>query len=122
MGLMYAMLRLSNPKLPNIQPVEAEALADTGAVCLCIPEHVRFQLQLDELEKREVVLGDGSRKFVPYVGPVELRFKNRGGFFGALVLGDEVLLGAIPMEDLDLILLPKGRRVDVNPENPNFAC
>lgn len=122
MGLMHAMLRLSNPKNGLIQPVEAEAMADTGAVCLCIPEHVRVQLQLEELEKREVVLGDGSRRSVAYVGPVELRFKNRGGYFGALVLGDEVLLGAIPMEDMDLILLPKERRGDVNPENPNFAC
>ena len=97
-------------------------MVDTGAVCLCIPEHVRVQLQLEELEKREVVMGDGSRRSVPYVGPVELRFKNRGGYFGALVLGDEVLLGAIPMEDMDLVLLPKDRRVDMNPASPNFAC
>ncbi|HVX86876.1 MAG TPA: clan AA aspartic protease [Phycisphaerae bacterium] len=122
MGLTYAMLKLSNPRLSQIQPIEVEALADTGAVCLIVPEHIRMQLQLEELEKREVVIGDGSRRLVPYVGPVELRFKNRGGFFGALVMGDEVLLGAIPMEDLDLVVLPKDRRVDVNPASPNFAC
>ncbi len=34
----------------------------------------------------------------------------------------EVLLGAIPMEDMDLIVIPKDRRVEVNPENPNFAA
>jgi clan AA aspartic protease len=122
MGLIHAMLTISNPRLPTIQPVEVEAMVDTGAVCLCIPEHVRLQLRLEELEKREIVLADGTRRSVPYVGPVELRFKNRGGFFGALVMGDEVLLGAIPMEDMDLIVLPKERRVDVNPANPNFAC
>jgi clan AA aspartic protease len=122
MGLIHAMLRLSNPRLPTIQPIDEEATADTGAVCLCIPEHVRLQLRLEELEKREIVLADGTRKSVPYVGPVELRFKNRGGYFGALVMGGEVLLGAIPMEDMDLILPPKERRVDINPENPNFAC
>ena len=32
-----------------------------------------------------------------------------------MVLGDEVLLGAIPMEDMDLVLQP----LSVNPENPN---
>jgi clan AA aspartic protease len=122
MGLIYTMLKLTNPRLAHIQPVEVEALADTGAVCLIIPEQVRMQLQLEELEKREVVIGDGSRRLVPYVGPVELRFKNRAGFFGALVLGDEVLLGAIPMEDLDLVLIPKDRRVDINPAHPNVAC
>ena len=68
-----------------------------------------------------MTLADGSKKSVPYVGPVELRFKNRVGFAGALVLGDEVLLGAIPMEDMDLIVIPRTRTVDVNPASPNVA-
>ncbi len=37
-------------------------------------------------------------------------------------MGDEVLLGAIPMEELDLIVLPQPRLVDVDPLNPNFAA
>jgi hypothetical protein len=52
---------------------------------------------------------------------VELHFKDRIGFTGALVLGDEVLLGAIPMEDMDLVVIPKTRTVDVNPASPNVA-
>ena len=51
---------------------------------------------------------DRSR-LVPYVGPVEIRFKNRVGLTGALVLGDQVLIGAIPMEDMDLIVIPSTR-------------
>ena len=122
MGLIYAMLTLTNPKRPDVQPVQAEAMADTGSVYLVIPEHIRSELQLEELEKREVTLADGSRRQLAYVGPVQLHFKNRGGYFGALVMGDEILLGAIPMEDMDLVLLPKQRLVDVNPANPNIAC
>ncbi len=53
--------------------------------------------------------------------PVELHFKNRTGFAGALVLGDQVLLGAIPMEDMDLVVIPRTRTVDINPQSPNFA-
>jgi clan AA aspartic protease len=121
MGLIYAMLKLMNPKRLEIVPMEVEALVDSGAVCLVIPEHVQIQLQLEELEKRQVTLADGIKKLVPYVGPIELRFKNRGGYFGALVMGDEVLLGAIPMEDMDLILIPRERKADINPQNPNFA-
>jgi hypothetical protein len=37
-------------------------------------------------------------------------------------MGDEVLLGAIPMEDMDLVVLPQQRMVDINPLNPNFAA
>lgn len=46
---------------------------------------------------------------------------GRIGFAGALVLGTQVLLGAIPMEDMDLIVIPKTRTVDVDPDSPNIA-
>ena len=121
MGLVNGKLVLSNPKLPDLDPVDVDALVDSGATHLCIPEHVQLQLQLDEIDSKEVTLADGSKKLVPYVGPIELRFKNRVGFAGALVMGDQVLLGAIPMEDMDLIIIPKTRTLDINPNSPNFA-
>ena len=121
MGLVNARITLRNAKKPKLKPVEAVALADSGAVHLCIPERIRFQLQLDEQDRKEVTLADGSKRLVPYVGPLELRFKNRVGFVGALVMGAQVLLGAIPMEDMDLVILPKDRRLDINPDNPNIA-
>ena len=114
-------MTLANPKRPDIEPLKAEALVDTGSVYLVIPEHVRLQLQLDEQGQKEVELADGSHRLIPYVGPIEARFKNRVAYVGAIVMGDEVLLGAIPMEDMDLVLLPKGRSADVNPQSPNIA-
>ena len=35
--------------------------------------------------------------------------------------GDEILLGAVPMEDMDLVIIPLTRIVDVNPWSPNIA-
>ena len=121
MGLVNGHLILKNPRLPELEGMEVSALVDTGAVHLCIPEHVRIQLRLEPIEDEEVTLADGSKRFVPYVGPIEIKFKNRTGFAGALVLGQQVLLGAIPMEDMDLIVIPKTRTVDVNPDSPNIA-
>jgi clan AA aspartic protease len=121
MGIVTAKLRLSNPRNPSRAPIEVSALADTGSVFLCIPQHVCLQLGLDVLQEREVKLADGSCVSVPYVGPVLVQFKNRTGVMGALVLGDEVLLGAIPMEDMDLVVNPCDRTVDVNPASPNIA-
>ena len=121
MGLINVMLSLSNPKRQDIEPVKAQALVDIGSTYLVVPDHVRVQLQLEELGQKEVELADGSHRMIPYVGPVELHFKNRAAYVGAVVMGDEVLLGAIPMEDMDLILLPQQRRADINPDNPNFA-
>ena len=121
MGLVAAKITLENPKDQTLEPIEVEALADSEAVHLCIPEHLKIQLKLEEIDKKEVTLADGSKKLVPYVGPIQLRFKNRVGFTGALVMGDQVLIGAIPMEDLDLVILPKERVLDVNPASPNIG-
>lgn len=121
MGLAYARVRLDNPRRPDLAPIEVEALADTGAVHLCIPEHVAMQLQLDEHEKREVTLADGSRRLVSYVGPITVSFANRRCFTGAMVLGDAPLLGTIPMEDMDLVVLPNTQQIGVNPMSPNIA-
>ena len=121
MGLVNGKVLLKNPRLPELAPVDVVALADSGAVHLCIPEHIQIQLKLEAIDNKEVTLADGSKKLVPYVGPIELRFKNRVGFAGALVIGDQVLLGAIPMEDMDLIIIPKTRTLDLNPDSPNIA-
>ena len=121
MGLPNGTLLLKNPRLPDLAPVEVVALADSGSLHLCIPDHIRIQLALEAIDHKEVTLADGSKKLVPYVGPVELRFKNRVGFAGALVLGDQVLVGAIPMEDMDLVIIPRTRTLDVNPDSPNIA-
>ena len=112
---------MKNPRLPELDPVPVEALVDSGATHLCIPEHVQLQLQLEEIDSKEVTLADGAKRLVPYVGPIELHFKNRVGFAGAFVMGDQVLLGAIPMEDMDLVIIPKTRTLDINPNSPNFA-
>src|SRR6267378_1311020 len=121
MGFVNGKVLLKNPRLPELAPVDVVALADSCAVHLCIPEHVQIQLKLEAIANKEVTLADGSNKLVPYVGPIELRFKNRVGFAGALVMGDQVLLGAIPMEDMDLVIIPKTHTLDINPNSPNFA-
>jgi len=115
------MIALRNPRFrryPELAPVSVEALADTGAVHTCIPEHITIQLRLEKYDVKEATIADGSKRLLPYVGPLEMRFKNRVGLGGALVIGDQVLLGAISMEDMDLVVSPKDRTIDVNPANP----
>jgi len=121
MGLSSCALTLRNPCPPDHQSVEVEALADTGSVYLIIPEHIRLQLDLEELQEKDVTLADGSRHTFSYVGPIETRFKNRAAYVGAIVMGDQVLFGAIPVEDMDLVVIPQDRRVDVNPLSPDIA-
>ena len=120
MGLTRTTIELRNPLRPELAPLQVPALADTGAAYLCLPQHVASELGFAELERRDVTLADGSRRLVPYAGPVEVRFGNRRCFVGAMLMGDEVLLGAIPMEDLDLVVQPLTRTVTVNPASPEM--
>ena len=119
MGHIYAALELSNPRDPKVHPVGVKALADTGALMLCIPEHVALQLKLEKDSDREVTVADGRKQMVPYVGPIKVKFQERHCYVGALVLGDEVLLGAVPMEDMDLVLSPARQTIGVDPSSPN---
>jgi len=120
MGIIMATVELSNPRQPQLHPLETSALVDTGAMTICIPEHVATQLQLPEIEKREVTTADERSHVVPYVGPIQIRFQNRTCFTGALVIGETVLLGAVPMEDMDLVISPSQQTIVVNPKSPNM--
>ena len=120
MGLVHAEIELFNPSADELKPITVTALVDNGSAWLVVPQHVANQLNLLVLEQREVTLADGAKKVVDYAGPVRLRFDNRNALTGALVMGDEVLLGAIPMEDMDLIIHPLRRLLIANPKNPNI--
>jgi len=91
---------------------------------LCIPEHLALQLKLETESEREVSVADGRNKKVP--SPMSGRsgwivdFGNRFCYVGALVLGDEVLLGAVPMEDMNLVVSPSRREITPDPASPNI--
>lgn len=131
MGLVYAKVELINGddlalhrrgylKETEIRQMEAEFLVDTGAYMLTINNTIREQLGLLTLETRPAELANGDVIQCDIVGPLELRFANRRSTQCAMVLpGDcEPLFGAIPMEDMDLVVEPRTRRLLVNPEHP----
>ena len=121
MGTVYANIELSNLLRSDLTPVNIEAPVDSGAINLCIPEIVQRELGLEIVRKRVVQMTDGSLVECGVVEPVSVRFENRRTTTTALVIGDEVLLGAIPMQDMDVLIDPRNERLIVPPERPNFA-
>lgn len=107
----------------KIKQVRVSALVDSGAYMLCINENVRAQLDLPLIEKQFSRLADETLLELDVVGPVEIRFENRSTTVRAIVLpgNSEVLLGAIPMEDMDVLIDPKRQKLVVNPEHPYVA-
>lgn len=87
---------------------------------MVIPEHIKIQLGVEQVEQREVELADGKIHLSEVVGPIEIRFANRRAISNAFVMGNEVLLGAIPMEKLDVVINMLDQILIVNPENPTM--
>lgn len=119
MGTAYADIELSNPRRTEVPTVRVRALADTGSLMMCLPEAVARDLQLEVESVRSVTVADGRRIEVPYAGPIRVRFGERTCFVGAFVMGDQALLGAIPMEDMDLVVSPSRRAVMPHPSGPD---
>lgn len=134
MGLTYAEIELISSddlalrrrgylKDEEVRRAKVSALADSGAYMLAVNEHLKAQLGLPVLGEQEAELADGSHVMLEIVGPVDIRFANRETTVRAMVLpGDaEVLLGSIPMEDMDVLIDPKRQELVVNPANPYVA-
>jgi clan AA aspartic protease len=121
-GIIKTDIIISNVNDAKLQPMQINALVDTGSLHLCIPANVATQLKLKVFEQRQVTLASGEIRLVDYVGPILLKWENRQCLVGALVLGDMPLLGAIPMEDMDLVIHPAQLKIIANPAHPNIAA
>ena len=133
MGLVEVQVELVNSDdlalcargyLPHegVRRVTVSALVDTGACMLAVNEDVRSRLDLKKIDEKEAVLADGSKRKLDVVGPVDVRFENRATTVRAMVLpGDtQILLGAIPLEDMDVVVDSRQQRLIVNPESPSI--
>ena len=132
MGYVYAEIELTNEEhvvlhrhgmLPEneVKKVKCRALVDSGAWDLVINEEVQRQLNLPIIERRPVKMADETLMELDVVGPIEVRFEHKRTIVDAVILPgtSEVLLGAYPMEGLDVMIDPKGERLLVNPRWPN---
>ena len=122
MGIIRQHIRLANIAKPELEEIDALALVDTGSLELCVPQTVANQLRLPVMQEREVTLASGERRLVPYVGGVRIEVFGRMTTVSANVLGDEVLLGAIPMEAMDLVIHPASLTIGPNPAHPNIPA
>ena len=100
----------------EIRQITVQALVDTGAGTVVINEEIRAKLGLDITGSRPGTLADGAKYSYNLAGPVEVVWKDRFTTCDAIVLpnANEVLLGAIPLEGMDLTINPKRELVGVH--------
>jgi hypothetical protein len=134
MGLVYAAIELINTDdlemarryiigEEEVRRYSLTMLADSGAYMMAINESIQSQMEFSFVEKRKAQMADGSVVEYDVVGPIMVKFANRKAVCNAFVLpGDsEPLLGAIPMEEMDVLIHPLRQELIVNPEHPYYA-
>ena len=97
----------------NIRRVTTQALPDTGAWTLVINEDLRQKLGLAIVDTVGSSLADGSSAEYGLTEPVEIRWKDRRTSQEAVVIpaAGEILLGALPLEGMDLYVDPVNQRL-----------
>jgi hypothetical protein len=134
MGVVYADIELINAVdlsmarqnligTDEIRRMTLSMMVDSGAYMMAINETIQSILEFPFIEKRTVQLASGQVVEYDVVGPIDVRFANRRAVCSAFVLpgNTESLLGAIPMEEMDVLIHPKRQELVVNPEHPYYA-
>jgi predicted aspartyl protease len=95
-------------KESEIRAMKVQAMPDTGAWTLVINEEVCQQLGLAIKGETSSTLADGTAAQYDIPAPVKPQWKARSTGLPSVVIPDakEVLLGALPLEALDLIVDP----------------
>ena len=118
-GIVYANITLTNPYLKK--SVSVRTMVDTGTTHMIVPARIARELgfDLEETSTYSLTVADTRRVRVPRIQPVEIRFDDRTYVTEAAVLGDECLMGVIPLEAMDLVVDPKQQCVTPNPAHPD---
>lgn len=132
MGAVKSQVKLTNaidealvsrgllaPRL--LRECETEALVDTGSVHLVISAETLQQLGLRIIGQQLVKYADGRQETVGVTEAILIEIEGRRTTEDALVTGDEVLIGQVVLEKLDLLVDCRNQRLIVNPTNPDGA-
>ena len=119
MGTVYTTITIKNHfdvrdalngyiKEEEIRQATVKAVVDTGAITLFITEELRQQLGLEIVGEWPVFVANGAVEMAKKTEGVEVCWKDRSMLCSPRVIpgGKEILLGVIPMEEMDLIVDP----------------
>ena len=131
MGLVYADIELVNLAdetlcddgyltRDKVRFMPIKIMADSGAIRLTINENIRSTLGLKIRSAMNVSLADSSIIKLDIAGPIRIKFQERECITDAFVLpnAEEPLLGAVPMEMMDLVIVPAAQKLMYNPLHP----
>jgi clan AA aspartic protease len=104
----------------NLRKCEVQGLVDTGAVTLVIPRDIVELLGLRIRGQRKAQYANGYEENIGVTEPIICECLGRETTVEALVVGDEVLIGQVVLEQLDLLTDYKNQRLVPNPKHPDY--
>lgn len=121
MAAVYADLQLANGLSGGNPPVAVRARVDMGERHMLLPARVAGLLGVSVRDRRFITTLAGEARSVEYAGPVRVEFGDRRCWMGALVVGDEVVLGTMAIDSMDLVVDPALQTLTVHPSSPCIA-
>ena len=114
-----ALARRGQIQKDEIRTYEADALIDTGAVSSVVPPNVMQLLGLQSDGQRVAEYADGRNEVVDLTEPITFDIIGRETAEGAMVRGDEVIIGQTVLEVLDLQVDCRNQKLIPNPAHPD---
>ena len=124
MGTVYAEITLKNAfddgkfregliGEQDARSVTVTAVVDTGAMTLVITEELRQKLGLRIVGEKFAKTANGQRVSCGITEAVEIYWKNRNTTLQAVIIpgAEAVILGTIPLDDMDLVVKPDTREL-----------
>jgi len=102
------LVRLGQKKPEDIRAVTVNAIVDTGAMYMIIPEELSQKLGLVATKEKTAYIANGQRINCKMVEAVGVQWKDRDTITHALIIpgSEKVLLSAIALEGMDLMVDP----------------
>lgn len=121
MGKVIEKIKLTSVFDPA-KSIEVDAVIDTGATMLVLPQELVKRLNLKKIREVPVKYANNEKQPKSVYAAVFVEIQGRVGTFDALAEaeGAEPLVGQIVLEELDLVVEPGTRSLIPNPRSPEM--
>ncbi len=121
MGKVIEKVKITNVLEPA-KTTDVEAVIDTGATMVVLPQNIVHQLGLKKIPEAKVRCANNKTELKSVYGVVTIEIKGRTGNFDVLAEaeGSQPLIGHVVLEILDLVVEPRTRKLIPNPISPGM--
>jgi len=121
MGKIIEKVKITNLLEPS-KSIEVEAVIDTGATMVVLPQNIVDELMLKKIREVKVRYANNSTESKSIYGVVTIEIKGRTGNFDVLAEaeGSQPLIGQVVLEILDFVVDPRTRTLIPNPMSPEM--